>query len=183
MRRICRYSVAVFSTMSLLTAPNASGQSSPRWMILSSVSSAGGELSERGSNGGSGGISLRVVDEKRKIALRTELSLHVFRSSRSDRPSPVTSATPYFPAISLLAYSRPATRRLGIYGLAGPAALGSYGPTVWGLGAVVGVGARPSPGRFGLEGRVSAARVPNPDIGPKRFFDARFLSLGMTFTP
>ena len=94
MRRICRYSVAVLSTMSVLRAPTASGQSSPRWMILSSVSSAEGELSQRGGNGGSGGISLRIVDEKRRIVLRTELSLHVFRSARTDRPNPVTSTTP-----------------------------------------------------------------------------------------
>jgi hypothetical protein len=89
--------------------------------------------------------------------------------------------TPYFPSVGLFVQTKPIWGALGAYGLAGPAAFGSYGPQVWGLGGVAGVGMRPRGHRVGIEARISAARIPDPDPGAK-YFDARFVSVGLTFS-
>jgi len=168
----------------LVLASVALGQSTNRLRFLGSASSAEGELSQRGGAGGSAAISWRIAGEEHRVSLRSEVGMHVFRSARTTGPTSVsiTSTTPYFPSVALLAYSKPILPRIGAYGLVGPAAFGSYGPIVWGVGGIAGIGVRPATSRIGLEGRISAARVPNPDVGPKRFFDARIVSVGITLS-
>jgi hypothetical protein len=163
-----------------LASIEAQSPPTPRFTVSTSISNASGDLALRGVQGGSVSVAWRLGDARRKIFLQPEAGVHVFRRLASADQRGFTSLTPYLPAMGLLVHVRQTPGRIGIYGLAGPVALGSYGPIVWGLGGTAGVGVRPRGGRLGIEGRITGARVPSPEPGFTKFFDARFVSLGAT---